>query len=181
MSIFGVFITYACSWWLVLFMVLPWRVKVPEKPGLGHAASAPANPMLRKKLLATTLLAIIPTVVMYVLIGQANAADPSIYSTVGAKAGCEDSVDYQPSDDEDIDANGDEDVSADADNGVMDREDVHVSLDIPAADYLADNGNNADLRGSDIYLGDVAVGKDGHARLNGHDLAKRRANNKGCK
>ncbi len=178
MSIFGVIITYACSWWLVLFMVLPWRVKLPETPGAGHAASAPANPMLRKKMLMTTGFAIIPTAVMYVLIGMATAAEPSIYSTTGGDD-CEESVEYQPSDDADIDALGDADISADG--ALMQREDVHVALAIPAGDYIGDNGNNADVRNSDIYLGDVAVGRDGKARLNGQDLSARRVNTKKCK
>ena len=44
-------------WFLVLFAVLPWGVHVPDEPEKGHASSAPANPRIALKLLATTIIA----------------------------------------------------------------------------------------------------------------------------
>jgi predicted secreted protein len=44
-------------WFLVLFMVLPWGVRVPDEPGPGHATSAPANPRLGLKVVITTAIA----------------------------------------------------------------------------------------------------------------------------
>jgi len=44
-------------WFLVLFVVLPWGVHVPDEPEAGHATSAPANPRLGLKVLITTLVA----------------------------------------------------------------------------------------------------------------------------
>jgi predicted secreted protein len=43
-------------WWIVLFAVLPFGVKIPEKPGPGHATSAPEKPLLLRKALWTTLI-----------------------------------------------------------------------------------------------------------------------------
>ena len=51
--------TYFICWWLALFMVLPWGVRTQEEEGdivPGSAESAPHNPMLFKKLIATTIL-----------------------------------------------------------------------------------------------------------------------------
>jgi predicted secreted protein len=51
---------YFVVWWLVLFTVLPWRATSHHELGHdiapGHAASAPVNPHLAAKFLATTLI-----------------------------------------------------------------------------------------------------------------------------
>ena len=52
----GVFI-YFLIWWIVLFTVLPWGVRVPDRPEAGHAPSAPVNPRIGLKLIATTVIA----------------------------------------------------------------------------------------------------------------------------
>jgi predicted secreted protein len=44
-------------WWIVLFAVLPFGVKIPDKPEPGHASSAPEKPLLLRKALWTTLIA----------------------------------------------------------------------------------------------------------------------------
>lgn len=59
MSISLALATYFICWWLALFMVLPWGVRTQEEEGdivPGSTESAPHNPMLFKKLIATTLL-----------------------------------------------------------------------------------------------------------------------------
>ena len=48
---------YVMIWWVVLFTVLPWGVKVPDDPEPGHATSAPIKPMMWRKALITTLIA----------------------------------------------------------------------------------------------------------------------------
>ncbi len=48
---------YVIIWWLVLFLVLPWGVHVPDEHEPGHATSAPAKPMMWRKVLITTLIA----------------------------------------------------------------------------------------------------------------------------
>lgn len=46
-------------WWLVLFTVLPWGVRRQESDDVGHDPGAPANPMLLKKALITTAIALL--------------------------------------------------------------------------------------------------------------------------
>lgn len=52
---------YALFWMLTLFVVLPFGVRTSDEAGLprgpGEADSAPADPMLRRKLLWTTAIA----------------------------------------------------------------------------------------------------------------------------
>jgi len=43
-------------WVVILFMVLPWGVRVPDKIEPGHADSAPENPQIGLKLLVTTVI-----------------------------------------------------------------------------------------------------------------------------
>jgi predicted secreted protein len=63
----GIFV-YALLWWLVLFAVLPWGVRREENPEAGHDPGAPANPRVWWKLLATTVVAGIVWVGVYVVI-----------------------------------------------------------------------------------------------------------------
>jgi predicted secreted protein len=46
-------------WWLTLFVVLPWGVRRSESPESGHDPGAPMNPMLLKKALITTAVALV--------------------------------------------------------------------------------------------------------------------------
>jgi predicted secreted protein len=48
---------YLVIWWLTLFAVLPWGVRRTEQSDVGHDPGAPANPMLLKKAIATTIIA----------------------------------------------------------------------------------------------------------------------------
>ena len=59
---------YIIIWWLVLFTVLPWGVRVPDDPEPGHATSAPEKPMMWRKALVTTAIAAILWVGFYALI-----------------------------------------------------------------------------------------------------------------
>ena len=59
---------YLIVWWIVLFTVLPWGVRPPEEPQPGHAESAPANPRLRLKFAATTVLACLVWAVIFTLV-----------------------------------------------------------------------------------------------------------------
>ena len=60
MSLAGGAAIYFVLWWLVLFTVLPWRATSHHELGqeveAGHAASAPVNPHLLAKFVATTLI-----------------------------------------------------------------------------------------------------------------------------
>ena len=58
-------------WWVVLFMVLPFGVRIEENPEKGFAPSAPKNPNLKKKFLITTLLtALIWGVIQFVMVNH---------------------------------------------------------------------------------------------------------------
>jgi predicted secreted protein len=48
---------FVLIWWGVFFAVLPWGVRLPERPEKGHAPSAPVNPRLGLKALVTTAIA----------------------------------------------------------------------------------------------------------------------------
>ena len=52
----------------MLFAVLPWGVKVPEKPEEGHATSAPERPLIWRKAAITTLIAGVLWVGLYFLV-----------------------------------------------------------------------------------------------------------------
>lgn len=79
MSLFELFLIYVVSWWMVLFMVLPWGVRMAEKPAAGHAHSAPTNPRIRRKLLQTSVIALIVPILAYG-INEARA-ESGVYTT----------------------------------------------------------------------------------------------------
>jgi len=63
----GIFI-YVLIWFIVLFTVLPWGVRIPDNPEPGHAPSAPINPNIGLKLIATSIVAaVVWMIVWYVM------------------------------------------------------------------------------------------------------------------
>jgi len=68
MSWFTGILVFVMIWWVVLFMVLPWGVRVPDDPEPGHATSAPSNPMIGRKALITTAISAVIWVVIYLVI-----------------------------------------------------------------------------------------------------------------
>lgn len=70
MNFFSYFITFAVSWWIFLFMLLPVGAAASETVEKGHAKSAPKKPMLIKKMLwATMISAIFSYVFLFVIYG----------------------------------------------------------------------------------------------------------------
>ena len=68
MNWFTGIIVYVLVWWVALFAVLPLWI-VPAEPGeLGHAAGAPKQPLLRRKVLLTSLVAAVIWMAIYVLV-----------------------------------------------------------------------------------------------------------------
>ena len=59
MTWFEGLVTFVIIWWMVLFTVLPWGVRVPDAPEKGHATSAPVRPRLWLKLSVTTAIAVL--------------------------------------------------------------------------------------------------------------------------
>lgn len=68
MSWFTGVMTYVIVWWMVLFAILPWGNRPPEKPEAGHASSAPAKPRLLVKFGVTTIVATMVFLAVYWLI-----------------------------------------------------------------------------------------------------------------
>lgn len=161
MSIFEAFLVFLVGWWLVLFMVLPFGVRPPAQPGAGHAASAPAHPHLRRKLLITTAIMVFLAACAYFV---SNArAESGIYH-----AGSNDcaSADYTPSNDV---AAAD---TASLDGGVDPRqfEQVPTYLDAPVGDYT--NNAAVDRLGyGSVNMGVISTDtRTGETRLNGQKI-----------
>jgi len=56
---------YVVIWWITIFAVLPWGVKPTAEDDLGHAAGAPANPLLLRKAAITTVVAGVVWLIVY--------------------------------------------------------------------------------------------------------------------
>lgn len=61
MDIVTFIVTYIVLWWLIFLMALPIGVKAEASPEIGHATSAPSNPNIGYKLLATSLITLAAT------------------------------------------------------------------------------------------------------------------------
>lgn len=159
MSFFELFMIYAVSWWMVLFMVLPWGVKTAEKPEPGHAASAPVNPRLKRKLLITSLLALVVPLLAYGI--SAARAESGIYH-----AGSNDCA--QPADTvgdssiNAVDSNATLGGAANGDTGI-----VPTFLQGYASDYT--DNNQIDRLGDSVVSVGIAETdtKTGEVRING--------------
>ena len=68
MSIFTGIILYIMIYWLVIFMALPFGNKPADVVDLGNAASAPANPRLKQKFLATAVVSAVIWLTVFLLI-----------------------------------------------------------------------------------------------------------------
>ncbi|MEO0499921.1 MAG: DUF1467 family protein [Pseudomonadota bacterium] len=69
MSIGSAFAIYLLIWTVTLFIVLPFGVRTSEEagetPGKGHADSAPARPMMLKKLIWNSVIAAIIFLILW--------------------------------------------------------------------------------------------------------------------
>lgn len=65
MNWFTIGFTYLVVWWIVIFVMLPIGATPPEEVGKGHSTGAPAVPHLRRKAIATTVLAAIITFLFF--------------------------------------------------------------------------------------------------------------------
>lgn len=73
MPIGSIIAIFFVVWWIVLFAVLPWGVRTQQENGevvLGTEASAPANPHLVRKAVATTIVAAVVTFLIWLLFGH---------------------------------------------------------------------------------------------------------------
>jgi predicted secreted protein len=60
-SVFGLIVVFTIVWWVVFFAALPFGVRRPEAHEMepGQDPGAPHNPMLWRKVLATTAITIV--------------------------------------------------------------------------------------------------------------------------
>ena len=192
MTPFEYAITYILSWWMVLFMVLPHRADAPAKPEVGHAPSAPANPMLKKKFLWTTLLAIIPTLLLGLIIREAQAEETIYHAGTHCKT-----TNYKPNTDistkDGVGAGGKaiKPATMNPSNVMGNMDHIDIPLEIPSAGYI-NRGNsnaaagsntnpyNADLSQSFIQAGRIEVNKDGSTTLNGQSITPSEPLPEGC-
>ncbi|MBA3813024.1 MAG: DUF1467 family protein [Alphaproteobacteria bacterium] len=61
-------VVYVMIWVVVLFMVLPWGVRIPNRVEQGHADSAPERPYIGLKLLITSVLSAFFWVIAYLVL-----------------------------------------------------------------------------------------------------------------
>ncbi len=61
-------IIYMMIWVVVLFLVLPWGVRIPEQIEKGHASSAPENPNIGLKFLVTSIVSALFWVIAYLIL-----------------------------------------------------------------------------------------------------------------
>lgn len=61
-------VVYVMIWVVVLFLVLPWGVRIPEVIECGHADSAPENPYIGLKLLITSIISAFLWVIAYLVL-----------------------------------------------------------------------------------------------------------------
>lgn len=69
-------VVYLLMWWWVFLMSLPFGVRTVEDPETGHASSAPARPMLWRKMAVTTVIAAVLTgIINWVIASQIISFD----------------------------------------------------------------------------------------------------------
>lgn len=68
MNIFTSVIVFLLIFWTALFAVLPWGNKAADKPEVGMAGSAPANPRIKQKFLITLGISIVIWLIISALI-----------------------------------------------------------------------------------------------------------------
>ena len=69
-------VVYILLWWWVFLMALPFGAKAPDAIEAGHATSAPAKPMLWRKVLITTVIAgILFAIVYWIIVSEIISLD----------------------------------------------------------------------------------------------------------
>ena len=56
MALFTHVLIFILVWWILFFIFLPIKIKVPQKVESGHAKSAPNKPYLLLKFIVTSIL-----------------------------------------------------------------------------------------------------------------------------
>ena len=70
MSITGSIVTYVILWWIILFLLLPFKIKSQlddKKINPGTEPGAPSNPRILKKVFYTTIITSILFTIIFIL------------------------------------------------------------------------------------------------------------------
>ena len=62
-----IIVIFVVIWWLVLFMVLPFGIQKDDKIVGGNDPGAPKNPMLRKKIILTSIISFFLSIIVSVI------------------------------------------------------------------------------------------------------------------
>ena len=68
MGVVAGIVVYLITWWTVLFAVLPWGVRVPDRPEAGHASGAPIAHHLKAKIVVTSLISAVIWLIIFALV-----------------------------------------------------------------------------------------------------------------
>ena len=62
-----IIVIFVVIWWLVLFMVLPFGVQKDDEIVGGNDPGAPKNPMLKKKIIMTSIISFFLSIIVSVI------------------------------------------------------------------------------------------------------------------
>ena len=62
-----IIVIFVVIWWLVLFMVLPFGIQKDDETVGGNDPGAPKNPMLKKKIILTSIISFFLSVIVSVV------------------------------------------------------------------------------------------------------------------
>ena len=62
-----IIVIFVVIWWLVLFMVLPFGVQKDDEIVGGNDPGAPKNPMLKKKIILTSIISFVLSIIVSVI------------------------------------------------------------------------------------------------------------------
>lgn len=68
MNITSLVVVFIIIWWLTFFIALPIGIRTEEKPIDGNDKGAPKNPRIKLKILITTLVALVLSLIYYYLV-----------------------------------------------------------------------------------------------------------------
>ncbi len=62
-----IIVIFVIIWWLVLFLTLPIGIQRDENVSKGNDPGAPKNPMLKKKIIFTTIISLFLSIIVSVV------------------------------------------------------------------------------------------------------------------
>lgn len=62
---FSITVFFLFTWWMVLFLVLPFGAKPPENPEVGHSTGAPEHLNLKRKFIITTVITLVLSILFF--------------------------------------------------------------------------------------------------------------------